>query len=190
MKWGWIDLISSIPFWGGFQWARVARIFRILRALRSTRILITYLYKNKSLGTLVSAALIAALLVIFCSIAVLNFETGPKSNIKSAGDALWWAFGTVSTDGDGDKYPVTTGGRCIAVVLILSGVGLSGIFTAYVAKLFVAEDRKEENPEIKRLSEEIRQLRLQIEKLTESQNYLAAVERTEKAPEFAIRKEK
>jgi len=188
MKWGWFDLLSSIPVWGGgFQWARAVRIVRILRALRSTKILINFLYKDSSLGSLVSAVLIAGLMMIFCSMAVLNFETDPQSNIKSPEDAVWWAFSTVSTVGYGDKYPVTLEGRLTAVVLIVCGVGVFGIYTAYVAKLFVAGDKKEETPEIKRLSEEIRQLRLQIEKLAESQNYLSA-ERIEEQPEFTPRK--
>ena len=189
MKWGWFDLISSIPLWGCFQWARAIRVVRMLRALRSTRILVSFLYKDKSLGSLVSAVLIAGLMMIFCSMAVLNFETDPQSNIKDPEDAIWWAFSTVSTVGYGDKYPVTLEGRLTAVVLIVCGVGLFGIYTAYIAKLFVAEDRKEENPDIKRLSEEIRQLRLQIEKLAESQNILAVIDRAKKEPDFAVRKE-
>ena len=189
MKWGWFDLVSSIPFWGGFQWARAIRIVRILRSLRSTKILVGFLYRDKSLSSLISAVLIAGLMMIFCSMAVLNFETDPQSNIKDPEDAIWWAFSTVSTVGYGDKYPVTLEGRLTAVVLIVCGVGLFGIYTAYIAKLFVAEDRKEENPEIKKLSEEIRQLRLQIKKLAESQNYLAVIDRTEREPDFAERKE-
>ena len=163
MKWGWIDLISSIPFWGGFQWARTVRIVRILRAFRSTRILVSFLYRDSSRGTLVSAVLIAILMMIFSSIAVLNFETAPKSNIKGPEDALWWAFTTVSTVGYGDKYPVTTEGRITAVILIMCGVGLFGVYTAFIAKLFVAEGQKEDASEIKRLTEEIRLLRLRVE---------------------------
>jgi len=97
LKWGWIDFISSIPFWGVFQWARVARIIRILRALRSTKILIQFFYKDRAHGTLFSALFIAFLMIIFSSIAILNFENVPGANIKGPEDALWWAFTTVST---------------------------------------------------------------------------------------------
>ena len=54
------------------------------------------------------------LLVIFSSIAILNVETAPESNIKTAEDAIWWAFVTITTVGYGDKFPVTTEGRIIA----------------------------------------------------------------------------
>jgi voltage-gated potassium channel len=165
LKWGWIDFISSIPFWGVFQWARVARIIRILRALRSTKILIQYFYKDRAHGTLFSAMLIAMVMIIFSSIAVLNVEDVPGANIRDPGDALWWAFTTVSTVGYGDKYPITTEGRLIATLLIVSGVGLFAVYTAFIARLFIADDKKEDDTQIKLLTEEIRLLRLQVEAL-------------------------
>lgn len=42
-------------------------------------------------------------------------------------------------EGYGDKFPVTTEGRCIAAILMTAGVGLFGTFTAYVASWFVTE---------------------------------------------------
>jgi voltage-gated potassium channel len=166
LKWGWIDFISSIPVVGVFQWARiarVARIIRILRAFRSTKILLQYLFRNRSRGTLATAALVSFLLMIFSSIAILNFENAPNSNIKSPEDALWWAFTTITTVGYGDKYPVTTEGRIVAALLMTSSVGLFGIFTAFIASFFVAEDQKKGEADIKALIEEVRLLRLQIE---------------------------
>jgi voltage-gated potassium channel len=96
-----------------------------------------YVFKNKAKGAFTSVAILALLLVIFCSIAILQVEKAPDSNIKSAEDAIWWAYVTITTVGYGDKYPVTTEGRIIAAVLMTAGVGLFGTFTAYVASWFV-----------------------------------------------------
>jgi voltage-gated potassium channel len=71
---------------------------------------------------------------------VLLFEVNAKgSNIHSYPDALWWAIVTVTTVGYGDRFPTTEGGRAVAVVLMLVGIGLIGVLTATVAWVFVKE---------------------------------------------------
>ncbi len=146
LKWGWIDFISSIPMVGFLRWGRafrIMRLFRLLRAFRSTKYLISYVFRNRQQGAFTSVAIIAVLMVIFSSIAMLQVETDPNSNIKTAEDSIWWAFVTVTTVGYGDKYPVTTEGRVIAAFLMITGVGLFGTFTGFVASWFV-EDKKNE----------------------------------------------
>ncbi|WP_338327313.1 potassium channel family protein [Porphyromonas gingivalis] len=67
------------------------------------------------------------------------------SNITTAEDAIWWSYVTITTVGYGDKYPVTTEGRIIAMFLMTAGVGLFGTFTAYIASLFVSDNKKKRN---------------------------------------------
>src|SRR4051794_28560616 len=93
-SWGWLDLLSSIPIFHITRWARAARvvrIFRLLRGLRAARILTTVVVRRRVQSVFLAASLVALLLVIFSSIAILTFETAPNSNIKSAEDAVWWA---------------------------------------------------------------------------------------------------
>jgi voltage-gated potassium channel len=147
MKWGWIDLIASIPtldFMRAGRLLRLIRLIRIIRAFRSTKHIVQHIFKNKVQGTLTSVAIIAVLMLLFSSIAILQFETDPNSNIKTAGDAIWWAYVTMTTVGYGDKYPVTTEGRIVAAVLMTVGVGLFGTFTAYVSSWFVKDNAKTE----------------------------------------------
>lgn len=49
----------------------------------------------------------------------------------------------MGTVGYGDRYPVSSGGRIIALLLIISGVGLMSLFTATIASLFVEQRMKE-----------------------------------------------
>lgn len=147
MKWGWIDLISSVPtldFMRAGRMLRLIRLLRILRAFRSTKHLVHHIFKRRTQGALTAAAIIAVLMIIFSSIAILQFEDDPNSNIKTAEDAIWWAYVTITTVGYGDKFPVTTEGRIIAALLMTVGVGLFGTFTAYLASWFVGETKKEE----------------------------------------------
>lgn len=142
LKWGWIDLLASIPMVDAFRVGRLFRLVRILRifkAFKSLKEFIEAFYSDRVRGTVSSAGLIAVLMVIFSSISILQVETDPDSNITSAGDALWWSYVTITTVGYGDLYPVTLEGRLIAVALMTTGVGLFGTFTAYVASLFVKE---------------------------------------------------
>jgi voltage-gated potassium channel len=168
LRWGWIDLLSSIPMLDAMRWgrlARVVRILRILRAFRSTKLLISFLFRNRTNSTFASVALISFVLVIFSSIAILNLEDTAEGNIKTPSDALWWAFVTVTTVGYGDKFPVTVEGRLIAALLMTAGVGLFGTFTAYVASFFMEAEQQKEEAEIQQLIAEVRRLSEKIDLL-------------------------
>jgi voltage-gated potassium channel len=171
MKWGWIDLISSIPNLEWFRWgrlARIVRILRILRAIRSTKMLVHFFFRNRAQGTFATVALISMTLTIFAAIAILNLETVPEANIKSPMDALWWSVVTITTVGYGDKYPVTAEGRIVAVVLMTAGVGLFGTFTGLVASFFIEPEAREQTSDIEVLLGEVRELREQVRTLQES----------------------
>jgi len=142
MRWGWIDLVSSIPT---FEYLRIGRIFRlirllrIIRAVRSMKEVVHHFRKNRVESTVTSMFIIAVLLLIFSSVSILKAEDVPDGNIKTAGDALWWAFGTITTIGYGDLYPVTTWGRIVACVLILFGVGLFGTLSGLITSWFIGQ---------------------------------------------------
>lgn len=147
MQWGWVDLISSIPTLDALRVGRglrLIRLLRVLRAFRSVRHLINHVYARRSQGAFATVATIAVLMVLFSSIAILQVEKDPASNINTAEDALWWSYVTVTTVGYGDKYPVTSEGRLIAALLMTTGVGLFGTFTGFLASWFVEDRRKEE----------------------------------------------
>jgi voltage-gated potassium channel len=152
MKWGWIDLLSSIPmvdFLRAGRLLRLIRLLRVVRAFRSTKQLLNHIFANKAKGTLTSVSILAFLLIIFSAIAILEVEDDTNSNIKTAEDAIWWAYTTITTVGYGDKYPVTTEGRVLAMVLMTFGVGLFGTFTAYVASIFVTDNKTQNDSEEK-----------------------------------------
>lgn len=66
----------------------------------------------------------------------LEFETNPK--IHSFLDALWWGFATATTTGYGDITPVTSQGKVLGILLMLSGTALFAMFTALFAETILA----------------------------------------------------
>ena len=148
MKWGWIDLLASIPANGVFRLGRIARviqIIRVIKAYRSISHIVENIFKNHMKGTFTFAVIVAFMLILFSSVLILEVETAPNSNIKTAEDALWWAYVTITTVGYGDLYPVTTEGRIVALVLMTAGVGLFGVFTGYLASWFVEPEKEKED---------------------------------------------
>jgi len=143
VKWGWIDLIASIPFLDFARAGRVIRLIRLVRvfrALKSTKLIYEHITQNKKQSVLTSVALISILMIIFSSIAILQFEKDINSNIKTAEDAIWWSYVTITTVGYGDKYPITTEGRIIGAILMTTGVGIFGTFTALVSSWFIQKN--------------------------------------------------
>lgn len=114
------------------------RPLRLLRLLTLVRILDRSASNSLTGRVAVYVAGAAAVSVSLGALAVLDAErSSPEANIKTFGDALWWAVTTVTTVGYGDRYPVTTQGRLVAVVLMLVGIGIIGAVTASVAAWLV-----------------------------------------------------
>lgn len=160
--WGWIDLLSSIPMVDVSRWgrlSRVFRIFRVLRGFRATKILATLALERRAHNTILAASLVALLLLTFSSMAILQFESVPEANIKTAEDAVWWAMTTITTVGYGDKFPVTTEGRMVAMFLMCAGVGLFGVLSGFLASWFLAPSSGVASTEVIALRKEIAELK-------------------------------
>jgi voltage-gated potassium channel len=168
LTWGGLDFLSSTPTFDVARWgrlARIARISRVLRGVRATRLLTGVILRKRSQSTFVAAALLALILVIGSSTAILHFETLPESNIRTADDALWWAFATITTVGYGDRYPVSTDGRIVAAILMIAGVGLFGAFSAALAAWFLIPEDQATDAEIAALREEVAAMRKSLDEL-------------------------
>jgi voltage-gated potassium channel len=159
--WGWMDFLSSIPAFDALRWGRAARALRILRVLRgvkSARAMAHFVASRRSESTFLASILLALLIVVSCSIAILEFEVPAGGNIASPEDAMWWAVSTMTTVGYGDRYPVSTEGRIVAVFLMAAGVGVFGTVSGLVASWFLSpavEETDEDVLEVKAMLQEL-----------------------------------
>jgi voltage-gated potassium channel len=146
LKRRWVEPVTVVvpPFQG---W-HVVGIERTSLLVHEGGLRVEALLKHHGLFRVLIAA--AATLFIGAWLVLLFEENAKGSNIHNYPDALWWAIVTVTTVGYGDRYPVTGGGRTVAVILMLVGIGLIGVLTATVASLFIKEHTDATKEEFKK----------------------------------------
>jgi voltage-gated potassium channel len=159
LRGAWFDLlliVVSPPFLvpDALQGARGLRVVRLLRLLRLARAgavaaiglrLSRHLFGRRKFHY---TALVAVAVVLLGALGMFTVERGENHAVSSFGDALWWSVVTATTVGYGDLSPVTTEGRLIAVLLMLTGIGVIGVFTATVASMFFDNDRHDSVPDV------------------------------------------
>ncbi len=82
--------------------------------------------------------------ILLCAIGAFLFEHNKTgSSIHSVWDGIWWAVVTICTVGYGDKFPISSAGKIVALGLMISGIGLLSLVTATIASVFVEQKIKE-----------------------------------------------
>ena len=145
---GWLDLLGSIPSFGILRITALLRLARLSRLARITRLLrgqnqkelVRDIVQNRGQYAIFITLLAALIVLVVSSVAVLQFESKSLgANIKSGGDALWWAIVTITTVGYGDFYPVTALGRLTGVFVMFTGVGIIGALASILASVLVPQ---------------------------------------------------
>lgn len=153
----------------------VLPILRPLRMLRRLR-LATLLGLNTQLlreiararGTQTVVAAVFIILIAGAALTLLAERDAEGANIRTFGDALWWAATTMTTVGYGDRYPTTAAGRGVGAALMLFGIAALSALTASIAAFLVRErEAAAENinvvAELAAVREEIASLRAQLQ---------------------------
>lgn len=114
------------------------RPLRLMRVISFGSLALQRIAMGRQFAITIKVAITAVFISYIAAVQITISERGVEgSNIKSFDDGLWWAVTTVTTVGYGDRFPTTTEGRILAVMLMLVGISLVGVITASVAAWFV-----------------------------------------------------
>jgi voltage-gated potassium channel len=114
------------------------RPLRLMRVISFGGLALQKVAIGRQFAITVKVALSALFISYIAAIQITISERSVEgSNIKTFSDGLWWAITTVTTVGYGDRFPTTTEGRLLAVLLMITGISLVGVITASVAAWFV-----------------------------------------------------
>ena len=108
------------------------RLFRLLRVLRLT-VLVKQYRRLFTLEGVRGAAVLAAVAAFGGGAIFSEVEKG-----YSVWDGVWFAVTTMTTVGYGDVSPHTTGGRVLAIALMLIGIGFVALLTGAIAQRFLS----------------------------------------------------
>ncbi|MGZ8162026.1 MAG: NAD-binding protein [Methylobacter sp.] len=136
-----VDLLAILPSYRSLRILRVFLIFRLFKLFRyfnSIKLFAKILASKRF--ELVTLGIFLGLLVFTGSTAIYLFENPANGGqVKNLFEAFYWAIVTVATVGYGDITPQTTGGRLIAMVLILIGLGILSFLISIIVAAFNEE---------------------------------------------------
>lgn len=145
---GVVDLLTIVSFFAPFLFSHgvvALKMLRVIRILRLFRLNASYDAFNvikevlrEKRDQIISSVLLILLLMFMSSLCMYSLEhEAQPENFSNAFSGFWWSVSTLLTVGYGDIYPITIGGRIMAIVFAFLGVGMVAIPTGIISAGFV-----------------------------------------------------
>ncbi len=132
-----IDLFAILPGYRPLRVLRIFILFRLFKLLRYTKSINEFVQVLKEKRfELLTLLFLLLFIVMTAGIAIYVFEAHVNPRINTLFDAVYWALVTISTVGYGDIAPVTTEGRVISGVIIISGIAMISFVTSVIVSAF------------------------------------------------------
>ena len=145
-----IDLLAILPILRFFRLFRMIRLLKLIHSDNVSRWISAFNAKSKFFSVtlqesffeifLVGVILITLLFV--GSLGILSLERGANEQFKSLADGLWWTVVTLTTVGYGDKFPVTFGGKLLAIALMFTGLSFFALITSFISSFIIETYRR------------------------------------------------
>lgn len=152
------DLLAIIPFDSIFYFFRIFRVLRLLKLLKLLRV-IGFIGKFQvKFKRFISTNGFIYLISITIGIILLGAGVYSVAEGVNYLDSVWWAVATITTVGYGDISPHTEIGRAVAIILMITGIGLIGSITSTVTAYFMNENDSTDSSEVKQELAEIKEM--------------------------------
>lgn len=145
---GIVDFLTFFPYYlpivfpAGIVAFRVFRVIRIFRLFKinsrydAFNVIIDVLKEKRK--QIFSSVIMVLILMVASSLCMYSMEhEAQPDKFKNAFSGIWWSTSTLLTIGYGDIYPVTVGGKVMAIVISFLGVGMVAIPTGIISAGFV-----------------------------------------------------
>lgn len=145
---GIVDFLTFFPYYlpivfpAGIVAFRVFRVIRIFRLFKinsrydAFNVIIDVLKEKRK--QIFSSVIMVLILMVASSLCMYSMEHEAQPEVfKNAFSGIWWSTSTLLTIGYGDIYPVTVGGKIMAIVISFLGVGMVAIPTGIISAGFV-----------------------------------------------------
>ncbi|MEM8857654.1 MAG: ion channel [Chloroflexota bacterium] len=166
LPWGFVDLLGCMPAFPILRIFRLVRLFRLFQGIREigSRQIWHQIREQWAASYLWGAATLSVPLVLLSGWWIQRVEqdscaAGVSGAICTFGDGVWWAFVTVTTVGYGDRFPVSSSGRLLAGILMTIGVGIFGLFTSYIATVFIRQEDDQIEEELENVKQELAEIK-------------------------------
>jgi voltage-gated potassium channel len=125
---------------------RLVRLFRLARLIAVAARAAPAI--KAALGRSTLLYMLALFLLIVTVAGAVMSVVEPQTVKGNMWDGVWWAVVTATTVGYGDISPSSLGGRSIAAILMLLGIGVTATLAASVAAYFVDADRSHDTSDV------------------------------------------
>lgn len=145
---GIVDLLTICSYFVPFLFSNGIVALRMLRVVRIMRLfklnasydafnVITDVLKEK-FNQIISCVFMIFILILMSSLCMYSLEHDAQpENFSNAFSGIWWSVSTMLTVGYGDIYPITIGGKIMAIIISFLGVGIVAIPTGIISAGFV-----------------------------------------------------
>jgi voltage-gated potassium channel len=131
---GLIDLLTWLPLLLigdatiAIRLLRIMRLLKLIRYLKALHLFLSSLQDTIEIMLVVAFTILIVIAISGNIIYALEPETIPNAFIGS-----WWSLVTMTTVGYGDIVPISTGGKVVASILMITGITIFAMLTGTIS---------------------------------------------------------